>query len=215
MRRAPRPAGGLLPAALACALASLTACGKAAFPDPQVTVRAYSAAVQAGDADALRSLMTERSQRALGKDGVRRVLDDARPELTEQAARLRGPGARVEQVARLQFADGEEASLLLEDGQFRINSADALPAAARTPTQALEQLRRVLARRSYAGLLRVLSRETRDAIERDLRGLVEGLNHPEALDVKVQGDTAVVHVQGGHSVRLRREGDHWSVEDFD
>ena len=37
--------------------------------------------------------------------------------------------------------------------------------------QALEQLRRVLARRSYAGLLRVLSRETRDAIERDLRGL--------------------------------------------
>jgi len=159
--------------------------------------------------------MTERSRRSLGKEGVQRSLDDARAELGEQATRLADRSAKVEQVARVRFGDGEEATLPLEEGGFRIASSDALPAGARTPTQALEQLRRVLARRSYAGLMRVLSRETRDAIERDLRGLVEALNHPEALDVKIQGDNATIQLQGGHSVKLRREGGRWAVEDFD
>ncbi len=193
----------------------LAGCGGSAIPAPQGTVEAYARAVRAGDAGGVYELMTERSQRALGRAGAERAVGEARGELTEAASRLAAPSARVEQEARLRFDDGEEARLPLQDGSFRVSSADALPAAARTPAQALEQLRRVLARRSYAGLLRVLSRETRDAIERDLRGLVEGLERPDALDVKVQGDTALVSLPGGHSVRMRREGGRWSVEDFD
>ncbi len=190
-------------------------CGAAALPDPRETAQAYARAAQAGDAEALHGMMTERSQRALGKDGVRRAVEDARAELGEQGQRLADPSARVEQAARVRYGDGEEVVLALEDGAFRVSSADALPAGAKTPGQALEQLRRVLARRSYAGLMRVLSRETRDAIERDLRGLVEALERPEGLDVKVQGDTASVLLSGGHRVRLRREGGRWAVEDFD
>jgi hypothetical protein len=209
------PPRGRLTRAGFLALALLVGCGSTALPDPREAARDYARAARAGDVDALHGMMTERSQRALGKDGVRRSVEDARAELDEQARRLAEPTTRVEQAARVRYGDGEEVVLALEDGAFRISSADALPAGARTPNQALEQLRKVLARRSYAGLMRVLSQETRDAIERDLRGLVEALEHPEALDVKVQGDTASVLLDGGHRVRLRREGGRWSVEDFD
>lgn len=197
------------------ALMALSGCASTALPDPREAAQAYARAAQAGDANALHDMMTERSQRALGKDGVRNAVEDARTELGEQAKRLAEPSARVEQSAKIRYGDGEEVTLALEDGSFRLSSADALPASARTPSQALEQFRKVLARRSYAGLMRVLSQETRNAIERDLRGLVDALEHPEALDVKVQGDLAWVVLQGGHRVRLRREGGRWAVEDFD
>jgi hypothetical protein len=63
--------------------------------------------------------------------------------------------------------------------------------------------------------MRLLSPSTRSAIESDLRSLVDGLSHPEGLDVQVSGDVAQVQIQGGHLVKLRRDGERWKVEDFD
>jgi hypothetical protein len=117
--------------------------------------------------------------------------------------------------ARVRYPDGEDATLDLEHGAFRIAAADALPAGARTPVEALEQLRRVLARRSYAGLLRVLSPSTRAAVESDLRSLVDGLERPDGLEVRIAGDSATVQIPGGHQVKLRRESGVWRVDDFD
>ena len=117
--------------------------------------------------------------------------------------------------ARLRYADGEQVELDVEEGRFAIRSASVLPAGARTPAQALSELRAALARRSYAALIRVLSSETRSAMENDLRSLVEGLEQPETLDVKVSGDSAEVEVPGGHSIRLKREAGIWRIEDFD
>ncbi len=122
---------------------------------------------------------------------------------------------RVEATARLRFADGEEAALELREGRYWVTAAGALPGGARTPEEALDQLRRVLARRSYAGLMRVLSPATRASIENDLRGLVEGLDASDTLPVQVTGDSAVVNVPGGHLVKLRREAGVWRVDDFD
>ena len=143
------------------------------------------------------------------------MLADERAELAEQGAALSGQDVRVEASALLRFKDGEEASLDLQDGRYAVSAAGALPGGARTPEGALDQLRRVLARRSYPGLLRVLSQATRTAIENDLRTLVDGLTAPETLPVQLGGDTAVVQVPGGHQVKLRRESGIWRVEDFD
>ncbi len=63
--------------------------------------------------------------------------------------------------------------------------------------------------------LGVLSQETRGAMESDLKSLVEGLENPDTLDVKVSGDSAVVEVPGGHQVKLRREAGVWRIQDFD
>jgi len=143
------------------------------------------------------------------------LVSDERGELAEQARALEGRDVRVDATARLRFADGEEAALDLHDGRYWVTAAGALPGGARTPEEALDQLRRVLARRSYAGLLRVLSPQTRASVESDLRALVDGLGEPGALPVQLTGDVAVVVVPGGHSVKLRREGGVWRVDDFD
>jgi hypothetical protein len=193
----------------------LSACASTGVPDPQSAANAYAAAAARGDGDALYAMMTASSKQARSKEDLKKMISDERGELAEQAKALQGPDVRVEATARLRYADGEEAALELRDGHYWISAAGALPGGARTPEDALEQLRRVLARRSYAGLMRVLSAATRAAIENDLRALVDGLNDPGTLQVQLNGDVATVSVPGGHQVRLKREGGIWRVEDFD
>lgn len=186
------------------------------MPDPKDAVRAYAEAAARGDSQAIYGMLSEKSRRSLSPAEVKRIVADERAELADQAKAVTAPGVVIKARARLKYGDGEDATLELEpDGVFRISAADALPAGARTPAQALEQLRRVLARRSYAGLIRVLTPATRSAIESDLRSLVEGLEQPEGLEVQVAGDTATVQIPGGHEVKLRREAGVWRVEDFD
>ncbi len=160
-------------------------------------------------------MMTTESRRARSKDDIRSVVAGERDELAEQARELVRPDVRVEATARVRYADGEEAALDLRDGTYGVTATGALPGGGRTPEEALDQLRRVLARRSYAGLMRVLSPATRASVEDDLRALVDGLSEPERLPVQLTGDAAVVPVPGGHQVKLKREGGVWRVEDFD
>jgi hypothetical protein len=193
----------------------LAACASNAVPDPRLAAQAYASAAARGDADVLYAMLSTPSKAARGKEDTKKMLADERGELADMGKELAGPDVRVEATARLRYADGEEAALELHQGQYWVTASGALPGGGRTPEEALEELRRVLARRSYAGLMRVLSPATRAAVENDLRSLVEGLNEPETLPVKVNGETAIVGVPGGHQVRLKREGGVWRVEDFD
>lgn len=186
------------------------------MPDPRAAANAYADAASRGDADAIYDMLDDDARRALTREDVRKLVADQRKELADQAKAIRSTESRVRASARIRFADGEDAVLdLSESGHFLVASADALPAGARTPAQALDQLRHVLARRSYAGLVRVLSTPTRSAMENDLRSLVEGLENPEELDVQQSGETATVRVPGGHLILLRREGGTWRIDDID
>jgi hypothetical protein len=200
--------------AISCALLS-SACSSSGVPDPHTAAQAYASAATRGDADALYAMMSTPAQQARSRDDVKRMIAEEHDELAAQGKELGRDDVRVEATARLRYADGEEAALELREGRYWVTAAGALPGGARTPEEALEQLRRVLARRSYAGLMRVLSPATRAAIENDLRTLVDGLNEPGTLPVRANGDAAVVSVPGGHQVKLKREGGVWRVEDFD
>jgi hypothetical protein len=191
-----------------------TACERPKLADPGTTARAYAEAAKRGDADAIHRLLSERSKRDLGLEGTRRLVKDARAELESQAQRLTGPDARTEAIAVLRYADGEQATLELEGGVFRVGSAASLPALARTPEQALSDLRQALSRRSYAALVRVLTAETRSGLDSELSAIVRGLEDPETLDVEIDGDRAQVELPDGHVIKLKRETGAWRVEDF-
>jgi hypothetical protein len=194
--------------------ATLVGCGASAVPDPNAAARAYADAARRGDGAALYEMLSARAQAEHSRADVDRLVKEQREELRARGAEL----DRVKDIhgrASLKFADGEQVTLDLVHGRYLISSAGDLPGGAASPHEALHQLRRVLARRSYAGLLQVLSPATRRAIENDLRSLVSGLEHAETLDVRTVGDTASVQVPGGHMVKLRREGSTWHVEDFD
>ncbi len=194
--------------------ASVAGCTGHAVPDPKSAANDYAVAASRGDADALYEMMTSAARKAHSREDMQRLVKEQRAELSAQAKLLSAPDARVAATARLRYDDGEEAHLELRNGRFWITASGALPGGSRTPEQALEQLRRVLARRSYAGLMRVLTPKTRAAIEQDLRSLVTGLEQPSTLQVQVSGDTGVVTVPGGHVVKLKREGGVWRVDDF-
>ncbi|HEY8090714.1 MAG TPA: hypothetical protein VIF09_22790 [Polyangiaceae bacterium] len=185
------------------------------MPDPHDAARAYADAAMRGDAARLYAMMSTPSKEARSRAAVEQMIAEEHEELAEQGKELARADVRVEATARLRYADGEEAALELRGGRYWVTAAGALPGGARTPEEALEQLRRVLARRSYAGLMRVLSPATRASIEHDLRTLVDGLGEPGTLPVQSSGDSAVVKVPGGHQVKLKREAGVWRVEDFD
>lgn len=192
----------------------LAGCAGSSVPDPKVAAGEYAQAAARGDSDAIYEMMTTSARRSRSRDEVRQIVKDERDELAEQSRALLSKEARVEATAHLAFDGGEKASLELDRGRFWVSAAGALPGGARTPEQALDHLRRVLARRSYAGLMRVVTPATRAAIEADLRSLVTGLEKPESLPVQTTGDTASVTVPGGHHVRLKRDGGVWRVDDF-
>lgn len=206
---------GLAVRAGMAALLAGAGCATSSVPDPRDAARAYASAAQRGDAQAIYAMLSTPAREARSKAELLALLEDERAELAEQGKDISSPDARVEATARLRFADGEEAALDLRSGRYEVTAAGALPGGARTPEGALEQLRRVLARRSYPGLMRVLSQPTRAAMENDLRTLVDGLIDPPGLPIQLGGDTAVVQVPGGHQVKLRRESGVWRVEDFD
>ncbi|PIE06226.1 MAG: hypothetical protein CSA75_00640 [Sorangium cellulosum] len=186
------------------------------MPDPQVAANAYADAAARGDANAIYEMLDDDGRRAMTRKDVARLVTDQRKELADQAKAIRSKDTKIEASARVRFGDGEDAVLDLgKDGRFYVASADALPAGARTPVQALDQLRHVLARRSYAGLMRVLSKQTRSAIENDVRSLVEGLENPDELDVEQSGDSARVSTPGGHLIQLRREAGTWRIDNID
>lgn len=199
---------------IAAVLLGVSGCAEPVVPDPRAATEAYARAIESGDAQAVYGMMTERAKTAYGLERTRELIADSRPELLRRARALSKGPTDVEAVAEVPFEDGERAILPIENGRFRIAAAGALPAGARTPAQALAELRQVLARRSYAGLVRVLSAETRGALERDVSGLVAGLEHPETLEVEISGDRAEVSLPGGHKVWLKRQAGVWRVHDF-
>ncbi len=190
-------------------------CASTSIPDPKVAADAYAQAARAGDADAIYGMMTSEARKARTREDIQKVVAGERGELADEARDITAKSARVQATARLRFEDGEEVALDLKGGRFWITSAGALPGGSRTPEEALDALRRVVARRSYAGLMRVLTPQTRAMVEQDLRSLVEGLEKPGTLPVQISGDTASVQVPGGHHVRMKREGGVWRIEDFD
>jgi hypothetical protein len=201
--------------ALLCLVGSLSACGGQRLPDPKVTAHAYARAAQRGDADAIYAMLTPAGQRALGRDGTRQLVRESRAELKRTAQAIAHPSANVEASAEARFNDGESALLVLEDGHFLVDAASLLPARPRSPSQALSGLRRALARRSYPALLAVMSADSQGALEADLGSLVNGLEHPETLDIQINGDMAEVELPTGHLIKLKREAGIWRVLDFD
>ncbi|HET7544284.1 MAG TPA: hypothetical protein VFK05_30650 [Polyangiaceae bacterium] len=201
--------------ALALLAGLAVGCAEARLPDPKLAAVQYAEAARAGDSERIYALLSREAQRDYGHQGTRRLVDQAKVELNRQGTALLSPASRVQASAEIRFQDGESALFELEDGVFRVSSLGTVPSRPRSPSEALGDFRRALARRSYSALLGVLSSETRQALEGDLKSLVEGLENPDTLDVKVSGDNAVVEVPGGHQVKLRREAGVWHVQDFD
>lgn len=198
--------------AIACGVA---ACSGGRVRDPHDAADAFARAAGSGDPDAVYAMLSPAAKRALSRDDVKRLVADEKAELAAEAIALRARDVRLKTTARLRFADGEEVELDWAGQGFTVTTAGTVPGGAPTPEAALDELRRAIARRSYPGLLRLLSPATRSAIEQDLRTLVGGLENPATLPIHTTGDASTAVIPGGHHVTMKREAGIWHVEDFD
>jgi hypothetical protein len=161
------------------------------------------------------ALLSTSAREGLGHKGVEQVLARDRKELIAAATSATSANARVETSARVEYSEERIASVVLEDGAFRVEAAAALPARAASPEDALRELREVLARRSFAGLLRVLTVDAARSLDAQLASVVEALGDPATVEIEVDGRRATARLPGGHTVKLEREDGAWRVRDFD
>jgi hypothetical protein len=199
---------------VACCVGVL-GCTREVMPDPRAAARDWDEALRRDDRKAIYEMLTAASQRAYGSAGVDKLLGENRSEIAAVAQAARSNDARVRATATLGYGDGQVAELVLEDGRFRLLGDEALPLDAKSPADALRQLRTALQRRSYGALLRLLSRETRWMIESELQALVDALEEPGGLQIKVEGRRATASLPGGHTVTLEHEDGVWTIKDFD
>lgn len=193
----------------------LAACAPKALPDPRVAARRWAEAVRASDENAMYSLLTDAARRAHGREGVARLLSTDRQEMLGLALATTASSALLETHADVTFGADRTARVVLEDGRFRVAAAAALPAGAESPRDALRELRDVLAQRSFAGLLRVLTKESAQSLDGGLEDVVEALAEPSTVLIDVEGRRATARLPGGHTVTLEREDGIWRVKEFD
>ena len=201
-----------------CAIHSailLAACQPARVADPKDAVLSYQRACSNGDAEALYAMLSERARSEISLADFKSKIAEERHELAAMAKSFSVSDSTVTANATIILPEGDEIAFALKDGRFRIASAGTMPGGAASPEEAARQLRRVLIRKSYAGLLSLLTPATRHALERDLATLIAGLDHPETLRITVVGESATILIPGGHQVRAQRSGGVWHIEDFD
>jgi hypothetical protein len=207
-----RPSFGGFVVIAACLL---LACTARHVPDPRLTVQRYAEAIDAGDGRTLYRLLDDEGRRILTLPEVEALLQQSQPELLRRARALADDAARVDVEAVVHFPNGDSTTLSVEDGRFKILGAAALPVGARSPQQALLELRAVVQRRSYGGLVRLLSSGSREALEDQMNSLVRALEDPDALDIVTEETRASVTTPEGHRIELEQEDGVWKVRDFE
>jgi hypothetical protein len=206
---------GLVGFATALLALGAAACSRHSLPDPRLTARRWAAAVEAGNEQEMYALLSAPARQARGQAGVSRLLASDRRELVALARASASSTAVLETSAEVVFSGERAARVVLEGGEFRVAAAGALPAGAASPRGALRELREVLAQRSFAGLLRVLTRDSARSLEGGLDDLVEALAESSSVEIDVEGRRATALLPGGHTVKLEREDGIWRVKEFD
>ncbi len=204
------------PASVLALAIALVGCGGApsAAADPSDVVRAFVAASERGDVDAVHALLDDASRATVTVEALRGAHDANPEERAAQAAALRGAEARPTTRAEVALASGEEVTLVVEEGAFRVAGGVLESTAPGTPEQAIVGLRHALKRRSLPLFLRVLSRGTRAELEADIARLLEETEDELDLEVAESGDRATVRLGGGGAIELVREAGEWRIEDI-
>lgn len=204
---------------IALVAAVLTACGagaQAGAPaEPTPSITGYADALARGDAEATLAMEADSAHR--GRDGAAQAarMEDARAELAALgSAMAEAPPAALREHARVPLASGELVVMARDpDGGWRIEGGVLGVPALVAPRDAIAALRSALARRDLRGVEEVLARRTRAAWEDEVARVVEQTADPDALQIRLDGDRAIVTTPGGVRIELVREADEWRVLD--
>jgi hypothetical protein len=196
---------------------ALAGCGGAArVHHPDVLLRHYVEALESGRIDAAYELLSAGQRRRVSRQAFHAAADGAPGEVEAQARELRRQLSEPVSVsAEVPLENGEAATLTLQGGRWRIAAGAAGAVSLSSPLHAVRALRRALQRRSYAAVVRVLSRDARSQLEDEVARIVDALDDEGSLAVEVTGNRARVVYDETHFIELSREDGEWVVVDMD
>ena len=177
--------------------------GMPARQEPRETLTLLTTALRDRDAATLAVLLDR------PETEVATPLADAPEQLTQLADRV--DAAPLEESARVYVVSGERFRVVREEGRWRVDRGLlGVPALAR-PEDAVIAFHDALARARWADLATVLASAPRAELEDEARRWLEGTRDVDALQVGVDGDTAVVRTPTGGTIDLVREAGEWRI----
>ncbi len=183
--------------------ASLAGCGGAPPRGPAESVTQLAAALRGSDDGALARIAGASPERVAA----------ARAESGAELARLADALERapVEARALVVLRDAGRVELVEEEGGWRLDRGVlGRPSLAR-PVDAVVALHDALARSRAEALVAVMARAPRTELAAELERWIAATADPEALEVSVDGERALVVTPTGEQIDLVRESGEWRV----
>jgi hypothetical protein len=218
----------------------LVAC--ASGPSPSDTLRAYASALADKRVDDAYSMLSDEARRAISQEAFRRMVLENPDDVLEISRALGRPATPPVVTAVVTLPNGDELSMVLEDGRWRIDAAAVDLYGQATPRQALAGFIRAFERKRYDVLLRYLPDADRDGTAQGLVGVPpdgremtpamvkeawEGEQREDTLqtvqalkaalptaNIEETGDTATMSYGTGGTVSFKRERGLWKIDDF-
>jgi len=209
------------------ALSVTTGCaGGGASAD--TTVREFSRALTDDRPREAYALLSDDYRQRVPFEDFERYLRDHPEEARDVATLLTRIDGEAEVSAIVRYADGQELTLVQEDGRWRISGNPANLYDQSTPRAAVRSFVRAMERRRYDIVLRFVPNASREGMDEErLRESFEGEGREEVerliaslranLDNPIEevGDRATMSYGEGAAVQMVLEEGLWKVEDPD
>lgn len=208
--------------------AILAGCGGPSAEDPQSVLRSYARALEEGRADDAYRMLSDDARRGISPEAFRRMVKDDPDEVREIGKSLQRPTTPAVVTATVTSAGGQELTLVLEHGKWRVDTSAIDLYAQDTPRHAVQGFVRALERRRYDVILRYVPDAHKEGLDvAKLRAAWEGPDKDEMAQVlaalkqtlpnasiEETGERATL-AYGAGTMQLVRERGLWKIEDFD
>ena len=209
-------------------LLSVPACSSGRAEDPHSVLRTYARALDEGRAEDAYRMLSEEARRGISLEAFRRMVKDNPEEVREIARALSRPTATPVVTATVTSGNGQELSLVLEKGRWKVEATAIDLYAQDTPRHAIQGFIRAVERKRYDVVLKYVPDAHKEGLDANkLKTAWEGHDKEEieqvvsslkqalpAATIEETGDRATMSYGPG-TMQLVRERGLWKIEDFD
>ncbi|NUP12153.1 MAG: hypothetical protein HOW73_39405 [Polyangiaceae bacterium] len=152
-------------AGIFAATAATTGCSSSLSQGPSDTLRQYARALEDKRVEDAYRLLSDEARRSISLDAFRRMVLENPEDVMEVARALARPASDPNVRATVTMPNGEELTMIFEDGRWRIDVAAIDLYGQATPRQALVGFLRAYERKRYDVILRYVPDAEREGVQ--------------------------------------------------
>lgn len=227
MRRTPGISAVIATVAPLLSAAMLAACGGPTTQDPRGALGEYARALEESRADDAYRMLSDEARRGVSIEAFRRMIKDNPDEVKELGRALARPTAPPLVTATVTGPSGQELSMVLEDGKWKVDLSAVDFYTQDSPRHAVLGFVRALERKRYDVILRYVPDTHKDGVTVEkLKAAWEGEEKAETeqtlaslkqamptASIEETGDRASM-AYGAGTLQLVREHGLWKIESF-